>query len=113
MNTAYDLLPGDLREKLPRLYATENDRDPMVQVKLFTPDSSWTWYVTEFDGDDICFGYVDGFCGEYGYFSLREIQSVRGPLGLPVERDLYFTPCPLSKVRKGVDPDGPESEAGS
>ncbi len=104
MNTAYDLLPQELRENLPRLYATENEPDPVVQAKFFTPDSSWTWYVTEFDGEDICFGFVVGHYPEFGYFSLAEIQSVRGPMGLPIERDLHFEPCPLSEAREGRGP---------
>jgi len=33
-----------------------------------------------------------------GYFSLNELQSIRGPLGRPIERDLYFTPGPISEV---------------
>jgi len=93
------LLTKELREKLPPLYATEHDPDPLVRVKFFTPDSNWTWYVIEFDGEDTFFGYVAGFEAELGYFSLSELESVRGPLGLKVERDLYFTPVSLSKVR--------------
>jgi hypothetical protein len=67
--------------------------------KFFTPDSQWTWYVLEFDGEDIFFGYIVGFEAELGYFSLSELESVRGPWGLPIERDLYFKPAPLSEVR--------------
>ena len=70
----------------------------MALVKFFTPDSSWTWYATEFDGDDTFFGLVDGHEEELGYFSLRELQSVRGPLGLPIERDLYWQPRPLREI---------------
>jgi hypothetical protein len=29
-------------------------------------------------------------CPELGYLMLSEIEDVRGKLGLPVERDLYF-----------------------
>ena len=53
----------------------------------------------EWDGEDLCFGLVSGHDLELGYFSLSEIDGVRGGLGLPVERDLYFSPCPLSSVR--------------
>ena len=56
------------------------------------------WYGTEFDGRDKFFGLVDGF-ERTGCFSLAELKSVRGPLGLPVERDLYFNPTPLSELR--------------
>ena len=94
------LLTKEIKKKLPPLYATEGQDDPMVQVKFFTPDSNWTWYATEFDGEDIFFGFVVGHYPEFGYFSLREMEAVRGPLGLPIERDLYFEPCPLSEAKK-------------
>ena len=97
-DAAYDLFPESLRDTIPRLYATERQDNPVVHLKWFTPDSSWTWYVIEYDPDDrICFGLVISFERELGYFSLDEIQAARGPLGLPIERDLYFKPTPLSK----------------
>ncbi|GAI16191.1 unnamed protein product, partial [marine sediment metagenome] len=74
--------------------------DPIVQVKFFTPDAQWTWFSTEFDQKDTFFGYVIGLENELGYFSLSELKQVRGSLGLPVERDRYFKPCPLSEVMK-------------
>jgi hypothetical protein len=98
-----ELLPPDVRESLPKLYAQEGNRDPTVHVKYFTPDSSWTWYATEGepDGDDFrFFGYVIGQFREWGYFVLSELESARGPLGLPIERDLYFKPGPISEVLK-------------
>jgi len=93
------LLTNELRRKLPPLYAAEHEEDPLVICKFFTPDSSWTWYAIEFDGDDTFFGFVEGLENELGYFSLSELESVRGPLGLPIERDLYFPPCRLSQVK--------------
>jgi hypothetical protein len=66
-------------------------------------DSNWTWYATEGseeDGDFVFFGYVCGFENEFGYFRLSELQAARGPLGLPIERDLYFKPAPLSKLQQ-------------
>jgi hypothetical protein len=73
----------------------ENDNfDPPPVVKLFTPDAGATWLLTEIDPDDHdhAFGLCDlgqGF-PELGYVSLADLQSVRGRLGLPVERDLHF-----------------------
>lgn len=96
------LLTNELRQKLPPLYSTENDEDPLVICKFFTPDSNWTWYATEFDGSDTFFGWVEGLENELGYFSLSELQNVRGPLGLPIERDLYFQSRRLSQVRRSV-----------
>jgi len=70
------------------------DIDPYPVVKLFTPDASCTWLLTELDPDDPdrAFGLDDlgqGF-PELGYVSLREIQSLRGLMGLTVERDRHF-----------------------
>jgi hypothetical protein len=70
----------------------------IAQVKFFTPDSSWTWYATAFDGTDIFFGLVIGLYKELGTLSLAELQSVRGKLGLPIERDRYFQPATLQSL---------------
>jgi len=94
-----ELVTKELREQLPPLYAQEREADPLVVCKFFTPDSSWTWYVLEFDERDVFFGLVIGFEQELGYFSLSELQDARGPLGLPIERDLHFQPTRLSVVR--------------
>ncbi len=71
------------------------DRDHRPVVKLFTPDAGCTWLVSEIDPEeqDIAFGLCDlGFGSpELGSISIAELQSVRGKLGLPVERDLSFT----------------------
>ena len=62
--------------------------------KLFTPDAGCTWLLTELDPEDpdIAFGLCDlGMgCPELGSVRISEIESVRGRLGLPVERDLHF-----------------------
>lgn len=95
------LLTDEDLKKIPSLYATENETDPVVHVKFFTPDGSWSWYVLEYDSDEkLCFGYVDGFEGELGYFSLEELASVRGGLGLSIERDSSFSAMLLSEVKR-------------
>jgi hypothetical protein len=71
----------------------------IAQVKFFTPDGGWTWYATEFDGDDLFFGLVVGFEMELGYFRLSELKTVRGRLGLPIERDLTFEPTRLGALK--------------
>ncbi|MFA5186552.1 MAG: DUF2958 domain-containing protein [Patescibacteria group bacterium] len=63
-----------------------------VKIKLFTPDSCFTWFVTEFDPEtQDCYGLVCGFEKEFGYFSLAELHDVTGPMGLSVERDAWWT----------------------
>ncbi len=95
-----NLLPSYIKDNLPKIGATEWLDDPQVICKFFFPDFSWTWYTIEYDGQDIFYGYVAGDECELGYFSLSELVSTKGKLGLPVERDLYFKPRPLSEVRK-------------
>ena len=90
------LLTKAIRRQLPPLYANEDKGlAALAIVKFFTPDSSWTWYASEFDGDDLFFGLAVGLEPELGYFRLSELQTVHGKLGLSVERDRYFTPTPL------------------
>lgn len=86
------LLTQEIRQKLPKLGATEKvpSAEKVCVVKYFQPWGSWTWYAVEFDGKDTFFGLVDGFELEWGYFSLSELQSVKGPFGLTIERDLYL-----------------------
>ena len=93
-----ELLTDNLRRKLPPLYATEGQPDPLVICKFFLPGTRWTWYAIEFDGNDIFFGYVAGLECELGYFSLHELTKVRGPFDMEIERD-HFEACPLSRVR--------------
>lgn len=93
------LMPQYVVKKLPALYTVENDNDPMVKCKFFLPMTKWYWYAMEFDGVDTFFGFVVGDYNELGYFSLSELQSIEGPYGLKVERDLYFDSTPLSKVK--------------
>ncbi len=94
------LLTNELRAKLPKLYKTEDVpvEEKTAVVKFFTPDSSWTWYAVEFDSEDLFFGLVDGHEKEWGYFSLKELESVTGPLGLKIERDLYFEPTKIKDL---------------
>jgi len=93
---AYDYLP--VRMQLPPLYGCEGHSNPLVRIRLFTPDAAWVWYLLECDGADILFGLVVGLDTEFGYFSRSELQQVKGPWGLPIERDLSFCPKPVREL---------------
>ena len=94
-------MTAEIRKNLPGLYANEAlGLSALAMVKFFTPDSNWQWYASEFDGEDVFFGLVIGHFVELGYFSLAELRSVRGPLGLPVERALDFKATPLEDLRE-------------
>jgi len=102
------LLTEKLRRKLPPLYSQDGKGGKaVVYTKYFTPSSNWTWYVTEGEpvtddsGTEVdfrFFGLVDGHFKELGYFNLSELESVNGPMGLPIERDLYWKPKMLQEI---------------
>jgi len=95
------LLTAELRSQLPPLYSQEHNKDPTVHLKFFCPWSNWTWFATEGaaeDDDFRFFGFVIGFEEEWGYFVLSEMEEIRGPGGLTIERDLFFKPGPFSQV---------------
>jgi len=87
------LLTKAIEKKIPKLYSTEEvaTEEKKVVVKFFTPWSNWTWFVFEGnqleDGDWEFFGMVHGNTQEMGYFKLSELQEIKGPFGLKIERD--------------------------
>ena len=78
-------------------------KQPTFFVKLFDPCGSWTWYIQDWDGSDVCFGYVEGFDKEWGSFSLSELSEIKGNLGIGIEIDTYFSPTPTETILKQVD----------
>lgn len=98
------LVTKALAKKIPALYSTEelSNQEKIAWVKLFTPDAEWTWFIVEYDPSGLCFGVVDGLEKEMGYFDLGELENVRGPLGLPIERDKHFEPISVQEVMMGA-----------
>lgn len=100
------LLPKQLKAKIPPIGSQDEVFDPMVVCKYFDPTGSWTWYVMEGeereDGTFEFYGYIVGHVAEFGYFTLRDLETAKkgctGLKALPIERDLYFTPCKLSEI---------------
>lgn len=84
-----------------------HDKDPVAVVKYFNPFGAGTWYVAgakkEKGGDWLFYGFVespiDPLFDEWGYFTLKELESIRTPFG-GLERDLYFEPVKVSKIQK-------------
>ena len=93
------LLTKEIRARLPALYYNEVNKVPtqniVAHVRFFAVWSSWTWWLCEYDGKDIFYGFVVGPEPEWGYTSLAELESIRGPGGLGIERDLHFAPVKM------------------
>jgi hypothetical protein len=84
------LMTKAIEKRVPPLNS-EKELKPIA--KFFNPVGAATWIMCEYDPETkTAFGWCKMFhgCGEYGYFSLDELASVRLPLGLKIERDLYF-----------------------
>ena len=76
---------------IPKPYSTEEIplKDKKIYMKFFI--GGWTWYVAEFDGRDSFFGYVKSPLmegGEWGYFSLAELKSLKSGIA-EVDRELH------------------------
>lgn len=81
------------------LGSQEHEKDPFVPAKFFNPVGGETWFITEYDPETkIAFCYVEGMAeDELGSVSLEEMESIKLPLGLTIERDLHFKPRRLSE----------------
>lgn len=92
-------LTANARTRIDAVRRGLREPDPRPVVRFFNPVGAATWLATELDPDGILFGLADlGFgCPELGSFALAELEAVRLPFGLGIERDLGFTPHhPLS-----------------
>jgi len=97
------LMTKALQKRFAATQAANHDtKDPLIIAKFFNPAGAGTWYATEYDPEDkIFFGFASIFGDwndEWGSFSLEELQEYRGPLGLGIERDLYWGEKRASQV---------------
>ncbi len=96
-----ELLTAELRAQLPPLYTQKKSKDPTVHWSFLCPaiELDLVRHGGKNDeGEFLFFGYVIGHEEEWGYFALSEMESVRGPGGLTIERDIHFKPGPFSEV---------------
>jgi Protein of unknown function (DUF2958) len=74
--------------------------DPLARVKLFNPTGTGTWYLAAYDPETrVAYGAAHLFDYEMGDISMNELTTFRGRFGLPIERDLHWTPRPLSECQ--------------
>ena len=98
------LMTEELEKRFKEVGSQENEKDPLIIAKFFNPAGAGTWYATEYDPNTkTFFGYVSIFGDyndEWGYFNLCVLEDFKGPLGLGIERDLYFGEKRASEVIK-------------
>ena len=111
----HQLMTRELADAIPDLGANANVADcdnVLAPAKLFSPYTNWTWYITELDPETgQCFGLVEGFERELGYFDLSELAETTVFGGVPaVERDLYWEPKTLGEIKNGSHKDSPPNQ---
>ena len=84
-------------EKFPLYSQDEKGLNAEVIVKFFNPTGVGTWYITEAnkleDGDYEMFGYCylgDDENAEFGNVLLSDLEDIKLPYGLKIERDMYL-----------------------
>ena len=90
------LITKEIEKKMERtpLYSKDGQgQEAKIIVKFFNPVGSGTWLITEAekqpDGDWLLYGYCHIQEWEWGYVMLSELQNLRLPWGMKIERDLY------------------------
>lgn len=94
--------------QLPKLYDTESTPpvDKIIYLHFFIFGSDW--FITEFDGDDIFYGYAilngDLQNAEWGYISFNELKQINID-GVEIDCEINWKPRSFSKVikNKGID----------
>jgi hypothetical protein len=95
------LLTKEIQEQLPTLYSQEHNPDPIALVRFFDSRGDWSWYATEFDGENLFFGVVLGFEREIGYFSLAEFEQVNRDAGYErIQRDADYKPKRIREIQR-------------
>ena len=90
--------------KIPKLYATEDIPNKNKAVHLHFFLGSCDWYIVEYDGEDIFFGYAilngDTENAEWGYVSFNELKDIKAFGGMQVDCELekYWQIKPVSQI---------------
>ena len=93
------LLTKKIKEQATKQYDEGTDMEQMVVAKYFDPMGNWKWFLMNMHKDeDYCWGIVEGNEVEMGSFSMRELEGIKRPFGLGIERDLHFKPTRAKDV---------------
>lgn len=101
------LITKELENRFAQIGDQSQSKDPVIVAKFFNPCGAETWYATEYDKDnDICFGYVTGMWeDEFGSFSIKELEELKLPFGLHIERDRFFKEIRFNELIKEQNKD--------
>jgi len=90
---------------IPRFYETESIplKDKLIYLHFFI--GGCDWYIAEYDGDDLLFGYAilnnDTDCAEWGYISFTELKELQiNGIEIDCELEEHWPPTPVSQIPK-------------
>jgi hypothetical protein len=89
---------------LPRLHETENIPLEEKIIHMHFLLAGCDWYIAEFDGDDLFWGYVilnnDYRFAEWGCISFSELKGIQVNGGQEIDRDIYWLPQKASEIER-------------
>ncbi len=94
------LITLELTKRFKEVGDQSEIQNPLIIAKFFDPVGPATWYATDYNPETtICFGYVTGLAyDEWGTFSINELESLKRPFGLGIERDIHFRETPFNEL---------------
>lgn len=100
------ILPEDIKRVMPPLFSTRKQKDPWIVCRFVDPVGIAAWYVLEgkelSEGNYLFYAYIMSSKTFFGYVTLFQLMRMKDGMwslkGLPIERDMFFTPCKLSEV---------------
>jgi hypothetical protein len=96
------LMTKEIEKRFKEAGNQSENENPTFVAKFFNPVGSQTWYASEYYPENkICYGYVTGmYEEEWGTFSITELESLKLPFGMKIERDLHFDEITFDELTK-------------
>jgi hypothetical protein len=108
VETMWNIPTKEQLDKIPRLYETEEIplKEKLVYLHFFI--GGCDWYVFEYDGEDLFWGYAilngDLEMAEFGYISFEELKSIKIPPGFEIDCEVGWEvkkAIQVEKIRMG------------
>ena len=95
-------------DKIPKLYEQEGEHTENKLIHMHFFVGSCDWFITEFDGEDVFFGFAilgDPEMAEWGYISFQELKSLKVSW-LEVDMDKHWQVKKVKEIPKIVEANG-------